>query len=186
MKTQGVWVVMLLAGCVAETTTEGALESELVNLNDLDASEWRIDLQDPTRTWQVSGLLAYRMREVELVCPDGTEMDLRTWVEHQRDALELPLDVEAGIVLGPTELATELATDCTEDCRQCPDGAWVCTLSHGCLVRGEPPRQTAPRDPSNRGNAGNDQRGFEDEREARPRRQSSTPLPVPPAPPPQV
>ena len=39
-----------------------------------------IDLTDPTRAYEVSGLLADRMAEIDLICPDGTKMDLRTWV----------------------------------------------------------------------------------------------------------
>ncbi len=124
--------LLLAVSCVAPAEHE--LE-EIVELPAMPASEWVIDLRDPTRAYQVSGLLANRMAEIELICPDGTEMDLKTWVRLTNETLTDALDVQTGVVLASSEAVASaaLTTTCVEECFECPDGAWVCQMTGpGC------------------------------------------------------
>jgi len=125
------FVAASLLSCAAPVEHE--LE-EVVQLPDMHPREWLIDLRDETRAYEVSGLLADRMAEIELICPDGTEMDLRTWVQATNANLDEPLDIGIGVILASTEhVARAAALNCAEECYQCPDGAWVCQMvGPGC------------------------------------------------------
>lgn len=132
-----VWIVVssLVSGALVSCVSpvEHDLD-EVVVLPDMHPHEWQIDLRDDNRAYEVSGLLADRMAEVELICPDGTEMDLRTWVRATNANLAEPLDVDTGIILASTEhVARAAALSCVRECFRCPDGAWVCQLmGPGC------------------------------------------------------
>lgn len=119
-------LVVALCGCASEVVE---LE-ERIELEELPASEWKIDLRDETRAYSVRGLLLDRMAEIELICPDGTEMDLKNWVRVTNLSLLEPIDGEHGFVLSATQEVAEEASPCPGPCYLCPDGAWVCT--HGC------------------------------------------------------
>ena len=124
-------VASSLLSCAAPVEHE--LE-EVVQLPDMHPRDWVIDLRDDTRAYEVSGLLADRMAEIELICPDGTEMDLRTWVQATNATLDEPLDIGTGVILASTQyVARAAALSCVQECFQCPDGAWVCQLTGpGC------------------------------------------------------
>jgi hypothetical protein len=66
---------------------------------------------------------------VQLICPDGTAMEMQQWLERTSTQVEAALsmldDFHLGRTLPPPPECEGEGCDC-QQCELCPDGVWVC------------------------------------------------------------